>query len=74
MGSFFRCEFEGCPFYEKPQYAEIIFFKKHLVLRHGFDCLLDFAHQKGIIQDPYRCPSLSFLIERIAELSKIEQL
>jgi len=69
--AFFRCEFEDCPFYDQVIYAEKPFFKKHLSLNHGFDALLHLAYKKGIIQDVYRCPSRSFVINKLAEQCKV---
>ena len=71
MGSFFRCEFEDCPHYKKPVFAEKPFFQRHLVFNHGFENLIQLAYRKGIISDPYRCPSLSFVVNQITELSKV---
>jgi len=70
---FFECKLEGCPFFAKVQYVEKNFFKKHLVLNHGFDNLLQFAFTKGIISDPYRCPSLQFVINKITEISRVSR-
>jgi len=68
---FFECKLEDCPFFAKVQYVEKNFFKRHLVLNHGFDNLLQFAFTKGIISDPYRCPSFQFVINKIAEISRV---
>ncbi len=68
---FFSCEFEDCPFYNRVMYMEKPFFKRHLVLNHSFDNLLQFAFTKGIISDPYRCPSLQFVINKITEISRV---
>ena len=72
MGSFFSCGIdEDCPWHDKVEYAEESFFKKHLALNHGFDDLIHFACRKGIITDPYRCPSLSFVINKITEQCRV---
>ena len=68
---FFICEFEDCPFYGRVMYVEKPFFKRHLVSSHGFDNLLQFAFTKGIISDPYRCPSFQFVINKIAEICQV---
>jgi len=70
---FFICEFEDCPFYGRVMYVEKPFFKRHLVLNHGFDNLLRFAFKKGIIEDVYRCPSMSFVINKVAEICQVRR-
>lgn len=72
MGSFFRCEFEDCPFSARPFFSEKKFFKRHLEFNHGFENLLDLAYRKGIVADPYRCASLSFVINKVAEICRVE--
>ena len=74
MGSFYRCEFEDCPVYDKVVYAEKSFFKRHLALNHSFDDLIHFAYRKGIIADPYHCPPLSFVINKITEQCRVRSL
>lgn len=74
MGSaFFECQFEDCKLFAKVQYVEKNFFKRHLVVNHGFDNLLQFAFTKGIIEDVYRCPSMSFLINKVAEICQVRE-
>lgn len=73
MGSFFRCEFEDCPFSSRSFYSEKKFFKKHLVFNHGFENLLELAYQKGIVADPYRCRSYDFLVNEIVKISKVSR-
>ncbi len=74
MGSaFFECQFEDCKLFAKILYVEKNFFKRHLVVNHGFENLLQFAFTKGIISDPYRCPSFQFVINKIAEISRVSR-
>lgn len=70
---FFSCEFEDCPFYGRVMYVEKAFFKKHLVSSHGFDNLLRLAFKKGIIEDVYRCPPMSFIINKVADQCQVRR-
>ena len=71
---FFSCEFEDCPFYNRVMYMEKPFFKRHLVSSHGFDNLLYLAFKKGIIEDVYRCPSRSFVINELANRCQVKEV
>ncbi len=71
--TYFSCPFEDCPFSARPFYSEKKFFKKHLVFNHGFENLLDLAYRKGIVSDPYRYTSLSFVINKVAEICRVSK-
>ena len=71
-GCFFEDPFEDCPFFGKVQYTEKPFFKKHLALNHDFNELLNFAFNKGLIQDPIRYHNRNFVINRIADFCKVK--
>ena len=68
---FFMCEFEDCSFYGRVMYVEKPFFKRHLASSHGFDNLLHLAFKKGIIEDVYRCPSISFVINKLTDQCQV---
>ncbi len=69
---FFICEFEDCAFYGRVMYVEKPFFKRHLVSSHGSDNLLRLAFKKGIIEDVYRCPSMYFVINELANQCQVK--
>lgn len=71
-GCFFLEPFEECPFFAKVQYAEKSFFKKHLVLNHDFNDLVQFAFDKGLIQDPIRYHNRNFVLNQIIKFCKVE--
>jgi len=80
MGDFYKLSscyfvdpFEDCPFFDKKEYSEKVFFKKHLALYHDFNDLLKFAFNKGLIQDPIRYHNKIFVINRIAEFCKVKK-
>jgi len=72
-GYFFKEPFEKCPFFAKVQYAEKLFFKKHLVLNHDFNDLVQFALNKGLIQDSIRYHNRNFILNQIIEFCKVKK-
>ena len=74
MSSFFIIEpFEDCPHFNKVQFTDPSFFKKHLATNHDFNELLKFAFNKGLIQDPIRYHNKAFVINRIVEFCRIRK-
>jgi len=71
-GYFFQGPFESCFCSAKIQYAEKSFIKKHLVLNHDFAELVQFAFDKGLIQDPIRYHNRSFVLNVIIDYCKVK--
>ena len=66
------CPFLDCPFHKKSEYTDIDFFKRHLALAHDRDALYQLAFDNGIIEDPIRYQSASFVIQQVANFSIVE--
>ena len=72
MGSAsFSCPFEDCKHFRKVQYVEYSLFKKHLARDHDRYEIYQLAYQKGIINDPIRYHNSSYVIQQIAEISRV---
>jgi len=69
--AFFECQFEDCKQFGKVQYVEYSLFKRHLARDHDMHELLQLAFQKGIIEDPIRYHNSRYVIQQIAEISKM---
>lgn len=54
-------------------HAEYSMFKRHLVYDHDRSDIYQFAYRKGIIQDPIRYHNLSYVIQQIAEISRVKR-
>lgn len=65
------CPFEDCKHFGKIEYVELKRFRRHLAQDHDRNDLLQFAFQKGIIQDPTKYHNDSYIIQKIAEISKV---
>ena len=65
------CPFEDCKHFRKIEYVELKRFMRHLAQDHDRNDLLQFAFEKGTIQDPTKYHSHSYIIQKIAELSKV---
>jgi len=70
---FVKCPFEDCPHYDKPEYIELDRFRRHLARDHDRYDLYQFAYDKGIIQDPIRYHNPSYVIQRVAEISRVKR-
>jgi len=53
--------------------VEYWIFERHLARDHDRNELFQFAFQKGIIEDPIRFHNLSYVIQQIAELSRVKR-
>ncbi len=65
------CPFEDCKHFGKVEYVELKRFRYHLARDHDRVDLVQFAFEKGIIQDPTKYHNHSYIIKKIAELSKV---
>jgi len=72
-GCFYKIPFENCPFYNKSLYTEKSFIKKHFVLNHDFAELVQFALDKGLIQDPIRYHNRNFVLNRVVDFCKVSE-
>jgi len=72
-GVFVCCRIEGCTHYNKPQYAELARFRRHLAQDHDRYALFQFAFDNGIIEDPIRYQNASYVIQQVAEFSRVEK-
>jgi len=66
------CPFEDCKHFGKIEYVELKRFRYHLARDHDRANLVQFAFEKGIIQDPAKYHNDSYIIQKIAELSKVD--
>ena len=66
------CPFEDCKHFGKIEYVELSRFRCHLAQDHDRNDLLQFAFQKGIIQDTTKYHNHSYVIQKIAEISKVK--
>jgi len=48
-------------------------FRRHLAQDHDRYDLFQLAFDEGIIDDPIRCHNHSFVIQQIAEISRVER-
>jgi len=69
---FVICPFLDCPFHTKSEYTDIDFFKRHLAQDHDRDALYQLAFDNGIIEDPIRYQSASFVIQQVANFSIVK--
>lgn len=70
----FECEInEDSKCFGKVIHTEYSMFKRHLVYDHDRSDVYQFAFQKGIIQDPIRYHNLSYVIQQIAEFSRVKR-
>ena len=69
---FVICQIEGCKFFNKVEYIELDRFRRHLACDHDRYDLYQLAYDKGIIQDPIRYHNPSFVIQQIAEISRVK--
>ena len=65
---FVSCPFEECDHYGKLKFVEMDFFIQHLASKHDYIELYNLAYEKGIIKDPLKKHSLSFVVRKIAKL------
>ena len=65
------CQIPGCKHFGKIEYTELDRFRRHLALEHDRYDLYQFAYDKGIIQDPIRYQSISYVIQQVAEISRV---
>ena len=72
-GVFVSCPFEDCKLFGKVQYMELKRFRLHLAMDHDRNDLFRLAFEKGIIDDPIRYHNHSFVIQKIAEISKVSR-
>ena len=72
-GVFVKCPFEGCPYHEKPEYTELARFRRHLAQDHDRYALFQFAFDNGIIEDPIRYQNANYVIQQVAEFSRVEK-
>jgi len=68
---FVSCPFEECEYYGKSEFAEMDFFLQHLASKHDNIELYNLAFEKGIIKDPLKKHSLSFVVRKIAKISRV---
>lgn len=67
------CPFEDCLHHKKIQYTELDKFRRHLARDHDRYDLYQFAFDKGIIQDPIRFHNPSYVIQKIADFSRVKR-
>jgi len=65
------CPFEDCPYFGKIEYVELKRFRRHLAQDHDRNDLFQLAFKLGIIQDSLRFHNHSYIIQQVAEISKI---
>jgi hypothetical protein len=65
------CPFEDCRHFGQIVYVELSRYKRHLAVDHDRYELRQLAFRKGIIQDSIRYHNDSYIIQKIAEISKI---
>ncbi len=65
------CPFEDCKHYGIIEHVELNRFKRHLAADHDRNDLIQFAFQKGIIQDHTKFHNHSYIIKKIADISKV---
>jgi len=65
------CPFEDCKHFGKIEYVELKRFMRHLAQDHDRANLVQFAFEKGIIQDSTKYHNDSYIIQKIAEFSKV---
>ena len=70
-GVFVCCRIRGCTLYGKKQYMELDRFRRHLAQDHDRYDLFQLAFDEGIIDDPIRCHNHSYVIQQIAEISRV---
>ena len=70
---FVRCLFPDCPHHEKPEYVELDKFRRHLAQDHDRYALYQLAFDNGIIDDPIRYHNASYVIQQVAEFSRVEK-
>ena len=70
---FLVCQIPGCKHYGKVAYAELDKFRQHLAINHDRKDLYQFAYDKGIIEDPTHYHNASYVIQQIAEFSRVEK-
>ena len=68
------CPFEDCPHHGITEYVELNRFKRHLAQDHDRYDLVQFAFKIGIIEDPIHYHNDSYIIQKIAEYSKVNKL
>jgi len=66
------CPFEDCKHFGKIEYVELKRFRYHLARDHDRADLVQFAFEKGMIQDPTKYHNHSYIIQKIAEFSKVD--
>lgn len=67
------CPFEDCKHFGKILHVELDRYKKHLRSDHDRNDLLQFAFAKGIVQDSSSYHNFSYIIQKIAEISKVKE-
>ena len=65
------CPFEDCPHFGKIEYVELDRYRRHLAQDHDRADLIQLAIKMGIIQDPLHFHNHSYVIQQIAEISKV---
>jgi len=67
------CPFEDCKHFGKIEHVELSRFRRHLAQDHDRNDLIQFAFRKGIIQDTTKYHNHSYIIQKIAEISKVKR-
>jgi len=72
-GVFVSCLFEDCKLFDKVEYMELARFRRHLAQDHDRGDLFRLAFKRGIIEGPIRYHNHSFVIQKIAEISRVSR-
>ncbi len=67
------CPFEDCPHFGKIEHVELNRYERHLAQDHDRADLYQFALQKGIIQDQLRFHNFSYIVQKIAQITKVNR-
>jgi len=70
---FVKCPFPDCSYHEKPEYTELEKFRRHLAQDHDRYALYQLAFDNGIIEDPIRFHNPNYVIQKIAEISRVKE-
>lgn len=67
------CPFEDCKHFGVIEYVELNRFMRHLAQDYDRNDLIQFAFKKGIIEDPTQYHNHSYIIQKIAQISRVTQ-
>ena len=67
------CRISGCKQFGKVKYTELHRFRRHLALDHDRKDLYQFAYDYGIIEDPSHYHNTSYVLQQVAEFSRVEK-